>query len=324
MCYSINYTCFYNIYFYYLKNFNKEPETKNSYSLNNYSLKIWSVLLVMELINKKYNMIDKIGEGSFGSIYKGHNIRTNEYVAIKVEPIQNDTKLLKNESTIYHYLNNIKGIPAVKWFGKDNKNYYMVIELLGKSLQDLKNAQYILKLKLILQIGMQIIELLKQLHQKGLIHRDIKPDNFLFGLKNDINNIYIIDFGLCKTYIQNGKHILQKKTHSLIGSFTYASINAHNCIELSRRDDLESLGYMLIYFYLGSLSWQDISELVSNENKHNVIKDLKERLLETSNIPKVLIQYMNYVRKLDFQETPDYLLVINIFKNELEILKKNS
>jgi hypothetical protein len=81
---------------------------------------------------------------------------------------------------------------------------------------------------------------------------------------------------------------------------------------------------MLIYFYLGSLSWQDISELVSNENKHNVIKDLKNRLLETSTIPKVLIQYMNYVRKLDFHETPDYLLVINIFKNELEILKKNS
>ena len=92
----------------------------------------------MEIINKKYKIINKIGEGSFGLIYKGQNIRTNEYVAIKIEPIENELKLLKNESQIYQYLNNNEGIPNVKWFGKDNINYYMVINLLGHSLQTIK------------------------------------------------------------------------------------------------------------------------------------------------------------------------------------------
>ena len=101
------------------------------------------------------------------------------------------------------------------------------------------------------------MELLKTIHEKGLVHRDIKPDNFLVGLNGDNKRIFIIDFGFCKSYLSDGvNHIPQKKTHNLIGSQTYASINAHNLIELTRRDDLESLGYMLMYFYSGFLPWQ--------------------------------------------------------------------
>lgn len=270
------------------------------------------------IINKKYKLLDKIGEGSFGSIYKAHNIRTEEYVAIKVEPIENATKLLKNESTIYHYLNNVPRIPTVKWYGKDECNYYMVINLLGKSLQDFKNKHYIFPLKLVLQIGIQLIELLQKIHEKGLIHRDIKPDNFLFGLNDESKNLHIIDFGFCKSFIQDDKHMPLKKTHNLIGSHTYASINAHKFIELSRRDDIESLGYMLIYFYLGSLPWQDISELsVKNENIHETIINLKTKFLETSTVPTVLINYMKYVRNLGFEEKPNYTLLIDNFKNNL-------
>ena len=128
----------------------------------------------MEIINKKYKIIHKIGEGSFGSIYKGQNIRTREFVAIKVESIENETKLLKNESAIYHYLNNTEGIPSVKWFGKDLNNYYMVINLLGSSLQDIKNKHFTFSLKLVLQIGIKIVSLIQSIHEKGLIHIDIK------------------------------------------------------------------------------------------------------------------------------------------------------
>ena len=276
----------------------------------------------MNFINKKYKLLEKIGEGSFGSIYKAQNIRTNEYVAIKVEKIKNQTKLLKNESTIYQYLNNNIGIPSVKWFGKDNNNYYMVINLLGQSLQSLKDKMHIFSLRLILQIGIQIINLLKTIHDKGLVHRDIKPDNFLLSTNHNDRNIYIIDFGFCKSYLIDGQHMPEKLSHNLIGSNTYASINAHNFIELSRRDDLESLGYMLIYFYLGTLVWQDISCLPKNEELNETIKYLKQCITEGNNLPPILELYMNYVRNLSFNEKPDYTFISDKFKTELEIMQK--
>ena len=276
------------------------------------------------IINKKYTLLDKIGEGSFGSIYKAHNIRTEEYVAVKVEPIKNATKLLKNESIIYHYLNNVKGMPSVKWFGKDDNNYYMVINLLGESLQDVKDKHFNFPLKIVLQIGVQLIQLLQKIHDKGLIHRDIKPENFLFGLNNESKHLYMIDFGFCKSFIQDDKHIPQKKTGNLIGSRTYASINAHKFIELSRRDDLESVGYMLIYFYLGTLSWQDISELSNGgfNNGESSIIYLKTQIVETGLLPEVLTNYMKYVRALAFEEKPDYALLIDTFLKQIELFKK--
>ena len=274
----------------------------------------------MNLINKKYTLLEQIGEGSFGFIYRGQNIRTREYVAIKVEPIKNETKLLKNETNVYQYLNNSPGIPSVKWFGKDTTNYYMVIDLLGQSLQSLKNVSDRFSLQLVLQIGIKIIDLLKTIHDKGLVHRDIKPDNFLLSRNPNDKNIYIIDFGFCKSYLINdNKHIPYKKTHNLIGSNTYASINAHNFRELSRRDDLESLGYMLIYFYLGSLAWQQQQETLNTKER---IVYLKQFITETTQLPEVLSVYMKYVRNLVFEETPDYTFITNLFKRELEIIQK--
>ena len=265
----------------------------------------------MDLINKKYKKLEVIGEGSCGLIYKGHNVRTNEFVAIKVESIEKETKLLKNESIIYQYLNNLPGIPCVKWFGKDDTNYYMVLNLLGESLQSIKNKKQSFSLKLVLQIGIHILDLLKTIHDKGLVHRDIKPDNFLVGLNDKIKTIYIIDFGLCRSFIKDNKHIEERKTNSLIGSQMYASINSHNFIELTRRDDLESLGYMLLYFYLGSLSWQTDRETPS------IIVKAKQNIINETNIPVVLINYMKYVRSLEFEEKPNYYLLSDNFKREI-------
>jgi serine/threonine protein kinase len=251
--------------------------------------------------------------------------------------------MLKNESIIYQYLQNTKGIPQVKWFGKDADNYYMVLNLLGQSLQTLKDKQqqnqHNFSLKLTLQIGIQVIHLLKTIHDKGLIHRDIKPDNFLFGLNDDRLQLYLIDFGFCKTYLDYERHMDPKKINGLIGSITYASINAHCFNEQSRRDDLESVGYMLLYLYLGKLEWQENDFLHLNnhksfEDKNKLIYEMKERIIHNndnnndnkttkSKTPSVLIEYLKYVRTLDFKESPDYFYLIQILKSEIEKTNNN-
>jgi len=272
----------------------------------------------MDLINKKYLLIEKIGSGTFGSIYKGQNIRTKEFVAIKVESIINSFKLLKNETNIYQYLIGCEGIPTIKWYGKDNINYYMVINLLGKSLKDLINENKPISLLLTLKIGIQILNILMIIHDKGLVHRDIKPDNFLFGINNDFNKITLIDFGLCKTYLNKDReHNKIKQTNNLIGSYNYASIMSHKRLELSRRDDLESLCYILLYLCSGSLPWNNLS----NEKeiillKYYIICDNKYKY------PLLLIDFLKYVRLMKFEETPNYYLIIDKFQRELELLSK--
>ena len=268
----------------------------------------------MNIINNKYKIIENLGAGCFGEIYKGENIRTKEQVAIKVEPISNNLKLLKNESVIYQYLTGTTGIPVVKWFGKDTVNYYMVLNLLGQSLQNLLTTRRIFSLKLVLQIGLQIIFILNSIHDKSLVHRDIKPDNFLLGNNENERNkkqIYIIDFGFCKS-IANINNT--KRTTGLIGSLTYASLNSHNYTELSYNDDLESLGYMLIYFYQGFLEWQKIEDV-------KLIIQMKQQVVHNEKFPMVLREFLKCVTHKEFKETPDYNSLITLFKREIETIQ---
>jgi serine/threonine protein kinase len=279
------------------------------------------------IIGNKYKIIKQIGTGSFGCIFEGVNVRTSERVAIKVENISDEFKLLKHESNIYRILSNIDGIPKIKWYGKDDLHYYMVIDLFGKSLQDLLDKTKKLSLKVVLQIGINILTILMKVHDIGFVHRDIKPENFLLTLTKP-TKVILIDFGMSKPYLLNNQHIEFKYKNKFVGTLNFASINSHKLYEQSRRDDLESVAYMLIYFYLGELEWIDnIKEEhendQTNENKFDFesenkdVKNKKELIVDNNNIPEVLLEFYKEVRQLDFEERPDYEKYIDNFTQEL-------
>ena len=271
--------------------------------------------MITKIIVNKYEIQQKIGNGSFGDIFQGVNQRTHEKVAIKIETIQSNLKLLKNEAIMYQYLKDINGIPNVKWFGKDSVNYYMVIPLLGESIEQIKKRKPQISLQEIIQIGKNILEIIKSIHEKGLIHRDIKPDNFLCELY-DKNKIYLIDFGFCKSYLRENHHIPEKKTSRLIGSANFASIYSHKHCELSRRDDLISIGYILYYLYYGEMEWSTLDIFQSYDLMNEKILLLKKNILIKKTLPLFLKYFFDYTYHLSFDETPDYNSITEIMKIE--------
>lgn len=253
------------------------------------------------IINNKYTFLEKLGSGSFGVLYKGENIRTKEKVAIKIEPVNPayGFSLIKKEASIYHRLhhnchNLTNGIPIVKWFGKDEHNYYMVFQLLGESLQALVQRLGKFSLKKTMEIGKNILAILKKVHHYGYIHQDIKPDNFLFDI--DGKQIFIIDFGLCKMFKREN---MGKKSKSIIGTPCFASIRAHECCNQSKRDDLESLTYMLFYFVLGNLPWKHQTDLESMYREKKVFPKYFENMPESFS---PFINYYHYVLALEADE----------------------
>jgi serine/threonine protein kinase len=212
-------------------------------------------------IDKTYKLKEQIGKGSFGEIYVGINKFTREKVAIKIESIK-EYKTLFHEVSVYKEFKKETGFPKLRKFGETSEFNYIVIDLLGKSLEELKEeCGGTLSLKTVLLVAVQVIERLELMHMRGFIHRDIKPDNFLIGRKKHKSIIYIIDFGLTKRFRnkytqRHNKFVSDKK---LVGTPRYASVNVMSGFESSRRDDLESVGYMLIYLLKGSLPWQGLS-----------------------------------------------------------------
>ena len=266
-----------------------------------------------------------LGSGSFGETYKGKNINLNIDIAIKCESLKGKNhQRLKYESSVLKYLQGgkyppPKGIPALYDFLTSGNFYYMMMELLGPSLEDLfDECHNKFTLKTILSLGDQMLCRIEFLHSRNLIHRDIKPDNFLMGLKKNKSIVYICDFGLCKMFRDpNGKHIPFQEGKSLTGTSRYASISSHLGYEQSRRDDLESLAYSLIYFSRGSLPWMGI-KAQSKEEKYKKILQIK--LNSTVNVlcdklPKEFIEFVNYIKSLAFDDKPNYQYLKSILGN---------
>jgi|TARA_Y100000992_G_scaffold299504_1_gene266404 serine/threonine protein kinase len=270
------------------------------------------------IIGNKYKIINKIGKGTFGVVYKGENIRTKELVAIKIETLTSKHSLLKREAKISRQLEYNNGIAKIKWYGVDSDNIYVVFELLGVTLSSYIERLKKFSLKTTIVLGIQMIERIKSIHVNGILHRDIKPDNFIMG-RNDTHILYIIDFGLSKNYIINNKHIKERHKKKMIGTVRYASINIHNGIESSRRDDLISIGYVLIYFLKGSLPWQGVTAKTKEEKYEKIGKIKQDISIDElcSGLPDKFKQYFEYCYYLNFDDEPNYHMLCGLLVSML-------
>lgn len=270
-------------------------------------------------VGKKYSLGRKIGCGSFGDIYTGTNMTTGEEVAIKLEPNRSKHPQLIRETKIYRTLHGVVGIPGVRWFGTEGDYNVMVMDLMGKSLEELFNyCGRKFHLKTVLMIADQILNRIEVVHTKCYIHRDIKPDNFLVGVGLRRHMIFMIDFGLAKLFRdpRTHRHIAYREGKSLTGTARYASINTHLGVEQSRRDDLESIGYMLMYFLRGSLPWQGLAANTKRQKYERIL----ERKISTptdvlcQGLPAEFRLYFEHTRSLKFDDRPDYDYLKRLFR----------
>ena len=270
------------------------------------------------IINKvflfKYMPVKKIGSGSFASVYKAES--GDECFAMKFERRSNEYEYLEDEAIIMRYLK-CPQIPVVKCFGKNMEYNIMVMELLGDSLEFNFTIKKKFSVKTVAMIGYQILSILEFIHDKHIIHRDIKPANLVMGLKEKNAILYLLDFGLAKKF-RSSKTLMQYpyiRKKKMTGTARYASIHAMEEMEQSRRDDLESTAYVLLYFLRGSLPWQGL-KIKSKENRYKKImvkkKEIKsEELCET--FPEEFKYFVDYVRNLGYTENPDYEKLRNNF-----------
>lgn len=271
------------------------------------------------VVQNTFGVRELIGKGSFGEVYRGDHLVRREPVAIKLEHVDSKQKQLEREAKIYSRLGQSIGLPHIYWSGKEEDYNILVMELLGKSLEQLLvEMKHPFSLKTVLMIADQMLNIIQFVHEKNYIHRDIKPANFLMGRGNKSNELYLIDFGLSKKY-QSAKDLTPHKYsegHDLIGTARYVSINTHMGIEQSRRDDMESIGYVLLYLLKGKLPWQGIP-CDDIRKKFDLIADSK---LTTSfdalceGLPKEFISYFMIVRGLGFTDRPPYTQLRQSFR----------
>ena len=280
-----------------------------------------SVFMANKLIFKKYKIIKLISEGVFGQIHLVINEKTRKYYAMKSEDKNSNYHILEQEA---YNLYSIKGfgIPEFISFGKISNYNILIEEFLGKSLLALfTQNNYQFSIIDICLISIQLIDRIEFIHSKTFVHRDIKPENFLVGIEHP-NIIYLTEFGLCTKYCSSKtrKHIMPGVRGTFTGTLRYSSANAQRGNQQSRRDDIESLGYTILFFMKGKLPWQNLNQNYNEKDIYIKTYAMKkympiEKLCK--GLPQEMAEYFKYSRNLKFKDEPDYEFLRNLFKKIL-------
>ena len=276
--------------------------------------------LVGLVVGGYYRLLKHIGGGSFGEIFQGEDTRNKKKVAVKLENAKTHSPQLEIEFKIYTVFSGGNNVPQIYYYGRDTNFNVLVMDLLGLSLEDIFVAgPGTFGLKTVLMLADQMLASLQYVHEKNFIHRDIKPDNFIMGTDQHANQVYIIDFGLSKKYRDptTKVHIPYVENKALTGTARYASINAMRGCEQSRRDDLESLGYVWLYFLRGSLPWQGLPARTTKQKYDKILKVKLDTSAEQlcKGFPQEFVTYFQIVKNLEFTEEPDYSGLRNMFKD---------
>jgi len=265
------------------------------------------------IVGSKYRLGPKIRSGSFGDVYMGTDVESKEKVAVKLEAISCEDPHLVYESKIYKILAGAvgAGIPKLHWYGVAGDFNVMVVDRLGPTLQDLfDKCNHQFSTKTLVMLADQMVNRIEYMHRKNFIHRDISPANFLMGLGEKAKHVHLIDFGLSKQYriAFSKQHIPYREGDTFTGSFEFLSLNAQRGVEQSRRDDLESLAYVLMHFQRGGLPWESVEAASENEWRRKVSAVKTRTSVEDlcQHIPDEFGTFLNYCRSLTFEADPDY------------------
>ncbi|CAD8139066.1 unnamed protein product [Paramecium pentaurelia] len=266
-------------------------------------------------INNQFVTQKKISQGSFGIVFQGIDQKNGNQVAIKVERPENEhLHSLDKEIEILSRLSNIIGVPQIFYHGWEDSYNVIVMELLQKDLASILKQRKKFSLKSVFQLSIELVLILEQIHKQGVLHRDLKPENMML---DDKNKVYLIDFGISKIYIRkNGILMPFKDRLPFIGTSRYASIAAHKGFELGRKDDLESLFYVMLYCLKGNLPWQNIKH-VPDDQKTQKIGQMKENIEVKElfkDLPIEFIKIQEYLRKLNYASEPDYKTIVNLIQ----------